>query len=159
MTDTPQHTLSKPKHAWFLADKTIAALALLIAAFCLLPHISVILASLMGDTETLRHLADSVLGKYIQNTGALVVIVGVGTFLVGTGSAWLVTMTDFPGRRWLEVALVIPLAFPAYVLAYAYTHILTTRASCKPRFATSAAGARASIGSLKSAPLAAQRLC
>ena len=124
MTDTPQHTLSKPKHAWFLADKTIAALALLIAAFCLLPHISVILASLMGDTETLRHLADSVLGKYIQNTGALVVLVGVGTFLVGTGSAWLVTMTDFPGRRWLEVALVIPLAFPAYVLAYAYTHIL-----------------------------------
>ncbi|MEM7645057.1 MAG: iron ABC transporter permease, partial [Pseudomonadota bacterium] len=39
-------------------------------------------------------------------------------------SAWLVTMTDFPGRRWIEIGLVIPLAFPAYVLAYAYTHIL-----------------------------------
>ncbi|MEL7088290.1 MAG: iron ABC transporter permease, partial [Planctomycetota bacterium] len=40
------------------------------------------------------------------------------------GAGWLVTMTAFPGRRWLEIALVLPLAYPAYVLAYAYTHIL-----------------------------------
>jgi iron(III) transport system permease protein len=65
-----------------------------------------------------------VLDNYIRNTGALVFIVGFGTFMIGTGAAWLVTMTDFPGRRWIEVALVIPLAFPAYVLAYAYTHLL-----------------------------------
>ncbi|MEO1001313.1 MAG: ABC transporter permease subunit, partial [Pseudomonadota bacterium] len=47
-----------------------------------------------------------------------------GTFAIGTGAAWLVTATEFPGRRVLEYALVIPLAFPAYVLAYAYTHLL-----------------------------------
>ncbi|MCF2871699.1 iron ABC transporter permease [Octadecabacter sp. G9-8] len=107
-----------------MADKAIAALAFLIALFCLLPHLSVILASLLGDTDTLRHLAGSVLDDYARNTLALVVIVGVATFAIGTGSAWLVTMTDFAGRRWLEIALVIPLAFPAYVLAYAYTHVL-----------------------------------
>ena len=33
-------------------------------------------------------------------------------------------MTEFRGRRWLEIALAIPLAFPAYVLAYGYTHVL-----------------------------------
>lgn len=107
-----------------MADKAIAALAFLIAAFCLLPHLSVLLASLLGDTETLRHLAGSVLDDYARNTLALVAIVGVMTFAIGTGAAWLVTMTDFAGRRWLEIALVIPLAFPAYVLAYAYTHVL-----------------------------------
>ncbi|MEN8917299.1 MAG: iron ABC transporter permease [Octadecabacter sp.] len=107
-----------------MADKAIGALALVIAAFCLLPHVSVLVAAMLGDTETLRHLADSVLGDYMRNTAALVVLVGAGTFLIGTGAAWLVTMCDFPGRRWLEVALVIPLAFPAYVLAYAYTHVL-----------------------------------
>jgi iron(III) transport system permease protein len=107
-----------------MADKAIAALAFLIALFCLLPHISVLLASFLGDTDTLRHLAGSVLDDYARNTLALVVIVGIATFAIGTGSAWLVTMTDFTGRRWLEIALVIPLAFPAYVLAYAYTHVL-----------------------------------
>ena len=107
-----------------MADKAVAALAFLIAAFCLLPHLSVLVAAMLGDTETLRHLAGSVLGDYMRNTATLVVLVGLGTFMIGTGAAWLVTMCNFPGRRWLEIALVIPLAFPAYVLAYAYTHVL-----------------------------------
>nr|WP_051067941.1 iron ABC transporter permease [Octadecabacter antarcticus] len=107
-----------------MADKTMALLAFLIAMFCLLPFLAVGLASFSSDTDTLRHLAGTVLDDYMRNTAGLVVIVGFGTFMIGTVSAWLVTMTDFPGRRWLEVALVIPLAFPAYVLAYAYTHVL-----------------------------------
>ena len=124
MTDNLQPTLARVKTTWFAADKAIAALAFAVAAFCLLPHIAVLVASLTSDTETLRHLAESVLDDYAINTAALVVIVGIGTFAIGTGSAWLVTMTGFPARRLLEIALVIPLAFPAYVLAYAYTHVL-----------------------------------
>ncbi len=54
----------------------------------------------------------------------LVVLVASGTFMIGVGTAWLVTMTRFPGVRLFEIALVLPLAFPAYVLAYAYTHVL-----------------------------------
>ncbi|MBT5296275.1 MAG: iron ABC transporter permease, partial [Octadecabacter sp.] len=57
MTDTVQQARSAPKTSWFMADKAIAALAFLIALFCLLPHISVLLASFLGDTDTLRHLA------------------------------------------------------------------------------------------------------
>ena len=124
MSESTALPLPTAKSSWFIADKAIASLAFGIALFCLLPFIAVALASFSGDTDTLRHLASTVLDNYIRNTGALVFIVGFGTFMIGTGAAWLVTMTDFPGRRWLEVALVIPLAFPAYVLAYAYTHLL-----------------------------------
>ena len=63
------------------------------------------------------------LPDYSLTTLALVAMVALGTFAIGTGAAWLVTMTRFPGARLLEVALVLPLAIPAYVLAYAYTHI------------------------------------
>lgn len=100
------------------------SIALLVAALCLLPMIAVAVASATGGLETLGLLSRTVLGGYIMTTLILVLCVALGTFAIGTGAAWLVTMTHFPGRAVLEVLLVIPLAFPAYVLAYAYTHIL-----------------------------------
>lgn len=99
-------------------------MAIVLGLVCLLPYGGVLLAAFSGSSDTLVHLIDTVLGRYTRSTLALVAIVGAGTFLIGTGAAWLVTMTEFRGRKWLEVALVLPLAFPAYVLAYAYTHIL-----------------------------------
>ena len=102
----------------------IATLAVLIAAVAAMPHLGVLAAALSGDFATLSHLADTVLWRYTATTLALVAIVGLGTMVIGTVSAWLVTMTEFPGRRLFEVILVLPLAFPAYVLAYAYTHVL-----------------------------------
>ncbi|WP_420861753.1 ABC transporter permease [Algirhabdus cladophorae] len=104
--------------------KGLSALTFVIAIICVLPHFGVLLAALTGSAETLRHLFDTVLLGYTTNTLVLVVLVVLGTGLIGTGAGWLVTMTEFTGRRWLEVGLVLPLAFPAYVLAYAYTHIL-----------------------------------
>jgi iron(III) transport system permease protein len=98
--------------------------AALVALICALPMVAVLLAALSGGTETVRHLAQTVLGEYTRTTLALVVIVSFGTFVIGVGTAWLVTMTRFFGVKVFEVALVLPLAFPAYVLAYAYTHIL-----------------------------------
>ena len=96
----------------------------LIATVCLLPMLAVLVAALTGGTETISHLADTVLGRYAGTTLLLVVLVSLGTFALGVGAAWLVTMTRFPGVRAFEIALVLPLAFPAYVLAYAYTHVL-----------------------------------
>lgn len=107
-----------------LPGKRLGAIALLIAALCALPYLAVLLAAFSGGAETLGHLAGTVLGRYTATTLALVAMVGAGAFVIGTSAAWLVTMTEFPGRKWLEIALVIPLAFPAYVLAYAYTHLL-----------------------------------
>ncbi len=104
--------------------RIVGALAFAVAAICLLPMIAVALAAVTGGTDTVRHLLATVLPGYALTTLKLVVSVGVGTFAIGVGTAWMVTMLRFPGQRWLEVALVLPLAFPAYVLAYAYTFVL-----------------------------------
>lgn len=95
-----------------------------VAMACLLPMLAVALAALTGGTDTVSHLMKTVLPGYVLTTFALVLLVATGTFVIGVGSAWLVTMTRFPGVRLFEIALVLPLAFPAYVLAYAYTFVL-----------------------------------
>ncbi len=106
------------------APLALAAVSYAIAAACLLPMVAVALAALTGGTETVSHLMQTVLPRYAGITLLLVVLVATGTFMIGVGAAWLVTMTRFPGSRLLEIALVLPLAFPAYVLAYAYTFVL-----------------------------------
>jgi iron(III) transport system permease protein len=85
---------------------------------------AVAFAALTGGWDVTGRLAETVLPRYAGTTAILVVIVGLGTTAIGTSTAWLVTATRFPGRRILEVALALPLAFPAYVLAYAYTDFL-----------------------------------
>ena len=102
----------------------MAVLAWLAAGLCLLPIGAVALAALTGGFETVSGLAGTVLPRYTRTTLMMVAIVATGTAVIGTGTAWLVTMTRFPGRRVLEIALALPLAFPAYVLAYAYTDFL-----------------------------------
>ncbi|MEM1064260.1 MAG: iron ABC transporter permease [Pseudomonadota bacterium] len=102
----------------------LRAAAFVAAGLCLMPMVAVALAAAFSGTETLAHLADTVLARYTGATLALVGLVAIGTILIGTGAAWLVTMTRFPGVRFFEVALALPLAFPAYVLAYAYTDML-----------------------------------
>ena len=102
----------------------LALVAAAVAGACLLPMLAVGLAAATGGTDTLRHLGSTVLARYTATTLTLVACVGAASFVLGTVSAWLVVMTRFPGRRALEVALVLPLAFPAYVLAYAYTQVL-----------------------------------
>jgi iron(III) transport system permease protein len=102
----------------------MAVLAWVAAGLCLLPIGAVTLAALTGGFGTVTELAQTVLPRYARTTLTMVLIVATGTAVIGTGTAWLVTMTRFPGRRVLEIALALPLAFPAYVLAYAYTDFL-----------------------------------
>ena len=70
------------------------------------------------------HLSSTVLGGYIANSLWLMLGVTVGVLTLGVGTAWLVTMCRFPGSRWFEWALLLPLAAPAYLLAYTYTELL-----------------------------------
>ncbi|MBZ8141751.1 iron ABC transporter permease, partial [Rubrivivax gelatinosus] len=72
----------------------------------------------------LRHQAQTVMADYTLQSALLVLGVGLGVTLVGTGAAALVALFDFPGRRAFEWALLLPLAMPAYVLAYAWTDAL-----------------------------------
>ena len=115
---------SKRRRSKKSGGTAFAIVAWIVALACLLPMVAVALAAATGGTDTIRHLMETVLAGYAGTTLVLVLLVAIGTGMVGVGAAWLVTMTQFPGVRLLEVVLVLPLAFPAYVLAYAYTFIL-----------------------------------
>ena len=106
------------------APRVLSGAAWGVAMACALPMLAVALAAVTSGTETIVHLASTVLGRYSINTVFLILLVSVGTFAIGVGAAWLVTMTHFKGVKFFEIALVLPLAFPAYVLAYAYTSVL-----------------------------------
>jgi iron(III) transport system permease protein len=99
--------------------------AILIALLAGLPVASVGFNLFLGGTsDTWNHLASTVLPEYLWNSLALCTGVGLGVAIIGVTTAWLTTMHDFPGRRVFEWALVLPLAVPAYVMAYVYTDFL-----------------------------------
>ncbi|GLS16578.1 MULTISPECIES: ABC transporter permease [Hydrogenophaga] len=81
---------------------------------------------LFDDTALgiLREMAATVLPEYVLTSLVLCVSVALGVAVVGVATASAVTLFDFPGRRAFEWALLLPLAMPAYVVAYAYTDFL-----------------------------------
>lgn len=98
--------------------------AFVAAAIVMTPVLAVLVNLFRPSDGAWAHLAATVLPEYLRNTLALVAGVGIGTIVIGTGTAWLVTMCRFPGSRAFEWALLLPLAFPAYVLAYTYADFL-----------------------------------
>ena len=104
--------------------RALVAASLLIAALFAVPVVSVVGSIFAEGQGTWAHLADTVLPRYLTNTLWLVLGVGLGVSVIGVGTAWLITMCRFPGRRVFEWAMVLPLAVPAYVMAYTYTDFL-----------------------------------
>lgn len=104
----------------FASSLFIGTLALLLA----LPVLVVLGSVLVPASEVWRHLASSVLPDYVANSLLLMLGVGTGTLLIGVGTAWLTTLCRFPGRRLFEWALLLPMAMPAYIIAYTYTGLL-----------------------------------
>jgi len=98
--------------------------ALAIAAVVLAPMLAVLWIALTPTQNIWPHLMASVLPRYLGNTVLLMAGVGVLTAAVGTGAAWLVVMFRFPGSRWLDYALLFPMAIPAYIGAYALVDFL-----------------------------------
>ena len=90
-----------------------------IAILVLLPIFAVIWFAFNPTDNIWPHLMATTLPRYLANTAILMGSVGLLAALVGTGAAWVVVMYQFPGRRWLQWALLMPLAVPAYVGAYA----------------------------------------
>ena len=96
-----------------------------LVAFLIAIPILFIVASVFADTgEIWQHLTTTVLPEYLKNSFILMIGVGIGVAIIGVGTAWLVTMCRFSGSKILEWALLLPLASPAYLLAYTYTHLL-----------------------------------
>jgi iron(III) transport system permease protein len=70
------------------------------------------------------HIANNLLFGYFQNTILLLLGVAFFTFLLGVSTAWLVSNYEFPGRKYFEWLLILPLGFPGYIMAYTYVGIL-----------------------------------
>ena len=104
--------------------RKLAVAAMAIAALVAVPIVAVGLLAFADTGEIWPELAGTVLPLYIKNTLMLMAGVGILTFGLGVGAAWCVAMFDFPGRKWFDWALLMPLAMPAYVVAYAYTDFL-----------------------------------
>ncbi|MDV2114699.1 ABC transporter permease [Alcaligenes faecalis] len=102
---------------WSLAA---AVIALIVAA----PVITLLTHALGGSTEHWSHLFQFVLPHAMSNTLLLLLGVGVVVSCLGVGSAWLITAYEFPGRRILQWALLLPLAVPTYIVAFAYLDLL-----------------------------------
>lgn len=104
---------------------TLVVVAVALAALAALPVLAVVARGIApGAGETWAHLVDTVLARYVFNTAALVVLVGAGVAFGGTLTGWALAQFRFPGSAWFEWALLLPLAMPAYVMAYAYTDLL-----------------------------------
>lgn len=98
----------------------VSAIALLI-----LTPILVVLSSLWLDSGAVwQHLLTTVLPDYIASSLGLMLGVGLCSVVIGVGTAWLVTVCRFPGQPLFEWGLLLPLAAPAYILAYVYTELL-----------------------------------
>lgn len=98
--------------------------AVLIAALVLLPVGSVVWLALNPTDNIWPHLIATVLPRYMANTAILAVGTGALSAAMGAGAAWLISMYDFPWRRGLEWLLLLPLAVPAYIGAYALADFL-----------------------------------
>lgn len=97
---------------------------LMITAVVTMPVFAVLYMAITPTDDIWAHLSETVLGLYIETTLLLMIGVGLGTLVIGVGTAWLVSMCRFPGKKIFEWALLLPMAMPAYVIAYIYTDIL-----------------------------------
>ncbi|MDX1513840.1 MAG: iron ABC transporter permease, partial [Gammaproteobacteria bacterium] len=100
------------------------ALVVLVAALVSLPVLVVLSFAFHPAGEVWRHLTQTVLPVYLRNSGLLMIGVAAGTLVFGVVTAWLTCMCRFPGRKIFEWALLLPLAMPAYIIAYTYTGML-----------------------------------
>ena len=104
-----------------------SALLVVLVFLLTLPVLAVVLSWLEFDSEArsiLSQMLQTVLPDYTWTSLLLCLLVGVGVATIGMATASAVTLFEFPGRRVFEWALLLPLAMPAYVLAYAYTDFL-----------------------------------
>ncbi|BAQ64912.1 iron ABC transporter permease [Geminocystis sp. NIES-3709] len=117
------HSLSQswlnqvPTYIWYIS---LASIAILIS----LPILTVVTSVFADHQDIWQHLRDTVLKDYIINSLVLMIGVSVGVLVIGVSCAWLVTMCQFVGSSIFEWLLLMPLAAPAYILAYSYTSML-----------------------------------
>ena len=125
-SDNPRHaTVETGISAWLNVNVRGWRLASLAVAIVVAAPILVVAAAWFTPaTDVWRHLADTVLMELLRHTAVLTLGVGFGVLVLGTALAWFVATCEFPGRRFFDWALMLPLAIPVYVLAFVYIGLL-----------------------------------
>lgn len=103
----------------------LAAAAVCASLIVALPIIAIAWLALSGGASEWPHLLQNVLPHALLRTLLLVAFTGLATAVTGIVTAWLVASCEFPFRRTLSVALVLPLAIPTYLAAYAFGEMFT----------------------------------
>ncbi len=103
-----------------LWPSVVTGIALVLA----IPVLVVVSNIFVPSGDVWQHLYSTVLSEYIANSILLMLGTAIGSLLLGVTTAWLVAMTEFPGRKFYEWALLLPMSFPAYIIAYTYTGML-----------------------------------
>ena len=101
-----------------------SAAALALCALVLSPVVALVVAAGEGSGALWPHLVAHVLPQALWDTGLLLAGVGALVIVLGAGSAWLVAAYEFPGRRLLEAGLLLPMAVPTYIIAFAYLDLM-----------------------------------
>src|SRR5665648_1071188 len=97
--------------------------AFVLSLIALAPLIAIVVIALQPSGDTWPHLIENVLPGAVRRTVGLMLGVGALTLLIGTGTAWLVTMYRFPGRSLFQWLLLLPLAIPTYIIAYCFLEL------------------------------------
>lgn len=94
---------------------------ILLALLFSVPIFTILSFIVHPSSEVWQHLVDTVLSEYLVNSALLMSGVAAGTLVIGVGCAWLTSVCVFPGKKFFAWALLLPLAFPGYIIAYTYT--------------------------------------
>jgi ABC-type sugar transport system permease subunit len=106
------------------SEKGWQYLSLLILVFLSVPIASIVFISLGQSGDLWVHLFDTVLPKYIMTTLWLMIGSVIGATIIGVSTAWVTSVYDFKGKTLLRTLLTLPLAMPAYLMAYVWTDLL-----------------------------------
>ncbi len=98
--------------------------AIVILLLVLTPIFTILIELFHSPGEHWGHIVTNLLPSYFSNSLILLGGVGCGTFILGVSMAWFVSVYDFPGRNYFEWLLILPLAFPSYMMGYSYVGIL-----------------------------------
>ncbi len=105
--------IGRPRPRWLEAG------TILVSLIAFMPIAAIVWIAAAGDTGDLGHVVDTILPRALGRTLVLLSLIAIATGITGIATAWLVAACDFPGRKFFSSALVLPLAIPSYLAAYA----------------------------------------
>lgn len=100
-------------------------LSITIGLLLSVPLVLILYRVFLPGTDAWHHIVEILLFQYTANSLLLCFLTGSIALVIGVSSAWLISRYHFPGKRWMEWALILPLALPSYIVAYSYAGLLS----------------------------------